>query len=384
MKRGPDTIAEAMATLERLARGASPFVAPMPSPGGPLSPPSPDPLRRAEARYRALVEQIPAVTFMASLEGGINEVYVSPQIEALLGFSQTEWRENPVLWFRQLHPDDRALWNREFARGCAEDGRFKAECRFLARDGHTVWVHGEARLVSDEDGRPIFMQGVAYDHTESKRAEEVVRASLREKELLLKEIHHRVKNNLQITSSLLKLQAEKVADPQLREILRDSQERVRSMALVHEMLYKSSDLSHVDFAEYAESLLARLLRSFDARPDRVTLRTDIAGVSLGVDDAVPCGLILNELVSNALKHAFPEERKGVVTVSLGSIGEGKAAKYQLSVADDGVGLPAGFNAEDSETLGMELVNTLAAQLDGQIEFCGGAGTLVRVTFPRRG
>lgn len=131
--------------------------------------------RKAEARYRTLVEQIPAVTFMASLEEGDNEIYIGPQIEALLGFTQKEWLDDPVIWFRQMHPDDQERWNAEFARGCAVGGPFRADCRFFARDGRTVWVHGEARVVRDEHGRAQFIQGVAFDITEIKEAEERMR-----------------------------------------------------------------------------------------------------------------------------------------------------------------------------------------------------------------
>ncbi len=133
-------------------------------------------LRAAEARFRSLVEQIPAVTFMAVLGQGKNEVYVSPHIEQLLGYTQEEWLEDPFLWYMRLHPDDRQLWNAEFSRGCRTGGPFKAECRFVARDGHTVWVHGEARIVKDDFGRPMFLQGVAFDITESKRAQQIVLA----------------------------------------------------------------------------------------------------------------------------------------------------------------------------------------------------------------
>lgn len=131
-------------------------------------------LRAAEARFRTLVEQIPAVTFMAVLGEGKNEVYVSPHIEHMLGFTQREWLDNPFLWYWQLHPDDRPIWNAEFARGVQTGGPFRAECRFMARDGHPVWVHGEARLVKDDLGRPQFLQGVAFDITETKRAQEVL------------------------------------------------------------------------------------------------------------------------------------------------------------------------------------------------------------------
>jgi len=131
-------------------------------------------LRVAEQRFRTLIEQIPAVSFMAVLGEGKNEIYVSPHIEAMLGYSQKEWLEDPFLWYARLHPDDRALWNDEFARGCRHGGPFRAECRFIARDGHVVWVHGEARVIKDELDRPMLLQGVAFDITESKRAAEVL------------------------------------------------------------------------------------------------------------------------------------------------------------------------------------------------------------------
>jgi PAS domain S-box-containing protein len=129
-------------------------------------------LRQAEARYRTLVEQIPAVTFMAALEEGSNELYVSPQIEALLGFSQEEWLGNPILWYSQLHPADRERWNLEFAPTCASGEPFRSVYRFIARDGRVVWVHGEAKVVKGPDGRPLFLQGVAFDITALKQAEE--------------------------------------------------------------------------------------------------------------------------------------------------------------------------------------------------------------------
>jgi PAS domain S-box-containing protein len=133
-------------------------------------------LRVAEERFRTLIEQIPAVAFMAVLGEGKNEIYVSPHIEAMLGYSQREWLEDPFLWYARLHPDDRALWNDEFARGCRQGGPFRAECRFIARDGRVVWVHGEARIIKDELGRPTLLQGVAFDITENKRAHEVLLA----------------------------------------------------------------------------------------------------------------------------------------------------------------------------------------------------------------
>jgi PAS domain S-box-containing protein len=173
--------AEAFATLEQLARGLFPAGdadrARLTWPDRPdrdMPRDAESRLRAAEARFRTLVEQIPAVTFMAVLGEGENEIYISPHIESILGYTQKEWLADPFLWYWRLHPDDRKMWNDEFARGVQTGGPFKAECRFLAKDGHVVWVHGEARLVRDDRGRPQFLQGVAFDITESKRAQEVL------------------------------------------------------------------------------------------------------------------------------------------------------------------------------------------------------------------
>jgi len=365
----PLTPSEGAAILERLARGSN---------GG--SARDANLARTAaivEARYRALVEQIPAVTFMASLEGGLSNVYVSPQIEALLGFSQEEWMSDPVLWFRQLHPDDRALWNEEFARGCATGGPFRAECRFLTKTGEVVWVHGEARLIPDESGQPVLLQGVAFDITETKKAEEIVKSSLREKELLLKEIHHRVKNNLQITSSLLRLQAAKIPDAAVRQLLRESQDRIRSMALVHEMLYRSEDLARVDFPQYVRALVPQLFRSYNPG-GRIRYRVEIDELVFGVDLAVPCGLIINELVANALKHAFPGDRRGEICVRMRL----EQDRYRLSVEDDGIGFPAGLDVSQTGTLGLQLVRTLTEQIGGRLQEKTGQGTAFIIDLPR--
>ncbi len=148
-----------------------------------------DRLRQTETRYRTLVEQIPAITFMASLDGGLdqNEIYVSPHIETMLGFTQEEWLSDPFLWYYQLHPDDRQRWGEEFARTCSSGVNFRSEYRFLSRDNREVWVHGEARVVRDDDGRPLFLQGIAFDITESKRAEQALRHSAEELESKVRE-----------------------------------------------------------------------------------------------------------------------------------------------------------------------------------------------------
>ncbi|MGE3499296.1 MAG: histidine kinase dimerization/phosphoacceptor domain -containing protein [Candidatus Binatia bacterium] len=340
----------------------------------------------ADARYRSLVEQIPAVTFTAALSGDEIEFYVSPHIEALLGFSQQEWLSDPFLWYKQLHADDRELCNREFARGCRTRGPFRAEFRALTRAGEVVWVRGEARVVRDDAGHPLFIQGVAYDITESKRAEEALRAtaeqikaSLAEKEVLLREIHHRVKNNLQVISSLLKLQSSHVEDRAALELFNDSRHRIQSMALVHEKLYQSRNLSRVDFGDYVQNLTALLFRSYGARVASIELEIIVGHLFLSIDTAVPLGLIINELVSNCIKYAFPGGRRGRVRLELKPCAdEGRA---EVLVADDGVGFPADIDFRETETLGMQLVRALTHQIGGSVELRCDGGTEFSIRFP---
>ena len=227
----------------------------------------------------------------------------------------------------------------------------------------------------------------AFDITERVRAEEQIQASLREKEVLLQEIHHRVNNNLQVISSLLTLQSSLIQDPQLFQVFQDSQHRVRSMALVHEKLYQSSDLARIDVAEYVQSLVDYLLVAYGDRVRAITPRIQSADVSLGIDAAVPCGLIINELVSNALKHAFSlkedkpaAEFRPEIRIGLSAGDEGQLT---LVVGDNGVGLPPDLDWQDSPSLGLQLVSILTRQLGGTIELDKSVGTTFRITFMER-
>jgi two-component sensor histidine kinase len=212
---------------------------------------------------------------------------------------------------------------------------------------------------------------------ERKRAEEQVKASLAEKEVLLKEIHHRVKNNLQVISSLLKLQSQHLDDKQAEEIFKECQNRVKSMALVHEKLYQSRDLAKIDFAEYVRNLVAHVFRSYPTSLGNVGLKVNVDTISFSIDLAIPLGLLINELVSNCLKHAFPDERKGEIRVDLHPDGRGQ---YVLTVSDNGVGFPGDVDFRNTETLGLQLVNTLTGQLDGAVEILRNGGTEFRITF----
>ena len=209
------------------------------------------------------------------------------------------------------------------------------------------------------------------------RAEEQVRTSLEEKEVLLKEIHHRVKNNLQVISSLLNLQSNIVGDEKVEEMFRESRNRVRSMALSHEQLYQSEGLARVDFGRYIRDLAGTLFRSYGADPAAVRLTVDVADVSLALDTAIPCGLMVNELVSNCLKHAFPDGGAGEILIRLVSDDD---ARHTLAVRDNGVGFPEDTDHRTSPTLGLQLVSSLADQLGGTIELDRSEGTEFRISF----
>lgn len=197
---------------------------------------------------------------------------------------------------------------------------------------------------------------------ERRRDEELIRKSLREKEVLLREIHHRVKNNMQVISSMLGLQSRYVKDEESLKIFEDGRNRIRSMALIHEMLYLSEDFARIDFDAYVKTLAASLFNLYDVSSERVRLTTDVEEAGFGLDRAVPCGLIINELLTNALKYAFPGDRSGEITVGV----HFRDGAVELSVGDDGVGLPKGLDFRKTETLGLQLVTNLVKQLQGDI------------------
>ncbi len=215
---------------------------------------------------------------------------------------------------------------------------------------------------------------------ERKKAEEKIRTSLQEKELLLKEIHHRVKNNLQVISSLLHLQSYHIKDAQAMEMFQESQDRVQSIALVHEKLYRSPDLTHIDFSQYIKSLTKGLYRSYRIDPKQIELKSKIEDVSLGIDMAVPCGLIVNELVSNSLKHGFPPhwKGKGRIGVMLRRKGEDEV---ELIVRDNGIGMKKEVDHSDDSSLGLRMVHILVVdQLQGSVNVNRKNGTVIKITF----
>lgn len=246
----------------------------------------------------------------------------------------------------------------------------------VALTGKTGWLAGSCGPHRDAQGKIIGTIVVLNEITERKRAEEILRSALSEKEVLLREIHHRVKNNLQVVSSLISLQAEAVQDPIVQGHFQEMQARVRSMALIHEELYQSNDLSRVNFAEYIGKLINGLSQTYMINPN-VSLQADVEEVYLGVDTAIPCGLIVNELVTNAFKYAFPDDRAGEVMVRLHTIDTGG---YRLIVCDNGIGMPPDIDLENTETLGMQLITILTRQLRGSLRIASTQGTCFTIEF----
>ena len=332
---------------------------------------SEDALKKSEEKYRELVENINDVIFSTDQDGVVT--YISPAVERVLGFCPGDITGKKLTDL--IHAEDQERIRADFGTTLAGDLR-PNEYRMKTKTGEFCWVRTSSRPLL-ADGAPSGISGTLVDITEQKRAEENIRASLKEKEVLLKEIHHRVKNNLQIISSLLSMQSRRVKDAHILDVLKESQNRVQTMALIHDRIYRSADLSRVDLRDYITRLVNELYTSYCVDPGRVQLQTDLEQVLMGIEKAIPCGFIINELVSNSLKHAFPGSKRGILRICMSS---GSGGSIRLSVADDGAGLPKDLDFRNTESLGLQLVCGLVTQLRGTIEREGEKGTAFRIEF----
>ncbi|MBN2283367.1 MAG: PAS domain S-box protein [Deltaproteobacteria bacterium] len=332
-------------------------------------------IRRSEEKYRTILESMQEGYFEVDLAGNIT--FCNDSACNIIGYPREEFIGMNNREYATPETAKRIfdLFSEMYHTGNAID---ITDYEILRKDGTPRILEMSSAVIRDLQGEPVGFRGVVRDMTDRKRAEEQIRRSLKEKDVMLQEIHHRVKNNLQIVSSMLSLQSNYISDPESLRLFRDSENRVRSMALIHEKLYRSADLGHIEFGDYIESLTDRLYMIYNADPSRIGLIYDIEkGVFFGIETAIPCALIVNELVSNALKHAFPEDRKGQVVIDLHSKGEGA---FALTVKDDGVGMPPHVTFNAIETLGMQLVSDLVYQLGGSVEIDRTGGTTVVVRF----
>ncbi|WP_374407532.1 sensor histidine kinase [Hydrogenophaga sp.] len=307
-------------------------------------------------------DRVPVAMVVVNQQGAI--IRINQLAEATFGYAPGELLGLPVETlvpqrYRRAHGGYRQGFQAEATARPMGAGRDLAGLR---KDGSEFPV--EIGINPVETGEGPMVLSVILDLSERKQHETRIRDALREKELLLEEVHHRVKNNLQVVHSLLDLQALRIGDPELVSMLRDSQNRIRSMSMIHQTLYQSHDFARVDFHRFLGELLPSLMDSYGMVAGHVVIDIEANHVKLPINDAIPCGLIVNELVSNALKHGFPARRQGHIRVVLAQEPDGHV---NLSISNDGGAIPPDFDLERTGSLGLQLVRLLARQLQGTLQ-----------------
>ena len=332
-------------------------------------------LKTSEEKYRILTEGAPIGIYTSDCEG--NFLYGNKMAEEIFGFGREELVGKNLVNLKLLSLSDVNKITELLTLSKLGKETEPHEFTLNRNDGSKVIIRNHNRLLTISGEKLVLT--MVEDITERKRSEEQIKASLKEKEVLLKEIHHRVKNNLQVICSLLYLQSTKVGDKRALEMFTESQNRVRSMALIHEKLYQSKDMANIDFSEYVQSLTTYLFHSYGVKAGTISMNLSIDNVLLGVDKAIPCGLIINELVSNSLKYAFPNGNKGEINIQLYSDNDNHVI---MNIDDNGVGIPEDIDFQKTKTLGLQLVNILTRQLKGTIKLDHEEGTRFEIVFAR--
>ena len=331
-------------------------------------------LRASETHRKAILQVMPLVLYTAQTPDQFGATWITDNTEEVTGFPAERFLREPNFWSSRIHPEDKKK-TETFLSMLRSGNASDIEYRWQCADGTYHWFLDHAvRIQVTPEGR-LEYSGVWFDITDKMEAEEQLRVSLHDKELLLREVHHRVKNNLTIITSLLSLQAGTIEEQKVRDVLREAEGRVRSMATLHEHLYRSEDLGAVDLKSYIVSLVRTLSRTY-GRPG-VNIMTRLEGVTLDIALAIPCGLIVNELVTNAMKYAFPAEKKGEIVVSLRRESDHELV---LEVCDNGEGFTPPPDLDESPTLGLKLVSILSRQLGGTARFTTVHGTTCTVRF----
>jgi PAS domain S-box-containing protein len=328
-------------------------------------------LRSQEARYHGIFDYSDNGIFLAEPKDGAPVITeVNRKVLELLGSDAGTITGRPL---SSIMPES-------FCRGLVTDQGWKdtgllvKETVLTRNDGTAVPVLISGARMPD---KTIVMN--VMDISERKKNEEELKRSLTEKEILLREVHHRVKNNMQVISGLIELQSTQISDPGIQRLFEESYNRIKTMALIHESLYRSNDFDRINFSAYLNELVTYLLDSYGRSTEEITVDIQLPVTHLSMDMAIPCGLVANELISNCLKHAFPDGRHGTITIRLTQASE---KECEFSVSDDGVGMPEGLDFRKSPSFGLRLINGLAAhQMRGTIEHREGKGTTFVIRFP---
>jgi PAS domain S-box-containing protein len=330
-------------------------------------------LKDGEIPYHRLFEMVQDGILILKGQMG-NIIYANPFLINMLGYSREELL-CMKLWELSIIEDVMKIKG-IFSKIQQKEGVKLKHLLFRTKSGRFIDVEliGDFYMVDHTKVIQCSIHGI----TNGAKAHEQIKASLREKEILLREIHHRVKNNMQVISSLLRLQSKYVKEEKYRVLFEESQNMIRSMSLIHEKLYHSHDISRIDFKEYINDLVNSLFRSYDVNKSTIKSRINIEDVSPGMDFAIPCGLIINELVTNSLKYAFPDGRKGEIKINFS---QNNSNIYELFVGDNGVGISEDIDIERSKSLGLRLVTMLVNdQLEGEIDLKRNNGTKFMIKF----
>ena len=327
-------------------------------------------------RYKQFFLHLPELCFIVSAKGTILEA--NKCALKTLGYTKRELLNKSVQTIysaESLSAIKRLLVDRKRISGVME-----GEVTLLTKNGEEHAVILNAGKIKGKGGESFYCIFSHKAISERNELEERLKASLQEKEILLKEIHHRVKNNMQIIYSLINFQSRYTKDKDALKMYKETQDRVRTMALIHEKFYQTKDLSKINFADYVRNLIASLFYSYGIRSSDVELDLNIQSVFLDINTAIPCGLIINELASNSFKHAFSERKKGKIIIDFNLYNENK---YVLNFSDDGIGIPKNIDFHRTESLGLQLISTLVDQLEGSIALNRRRGTAFRIVFENK-
>ncbi|MCX6559398.1 MAG: response regulator [Candidatus Aminicenantes bacterium] len=338
-------------------------------------------LRQSERQYRLITEN--TVDVITVLDMNLRITYVNSSIVRLRGYTPEEALAQTL--DQVMTPESKALvsgilieeMELEAKEGAEPTRSRNVELEEYRKNGTTVWTEVSLSFIRDEDLRPTGILTVSRDISERRRAEAKIQASLKEKEALLREIHHRVKNNMQIISSLVNLSARNINDPACVEALRQIRRRVRAIAAVHDSLYRSPDLAQIDIGNYLRDMVIHYAQAYAVDSARITITPELETIGLPIETAVPVGLIAGELIGNAMRHAFADGRRGRLNIGLRRLPDGQVL---LAVHDDGIGVPPEFDLKKAESMGMVIVNSLTDQISGRFELIRDGGTEFRLTF----